>query len=120
MATTFQFIDHANTDTFASRRTIRSHGMKGRTVDKVRASRRSHPVDKSRQNLYNNNNNNAAGDGFTSQGEQAKICPKMLLQVGNELSGLASACEMTPQARVFVHDCTAPSPLYKASLCRWL
>jgi hypothetical protein len=28
----------------------------------------------------------------------------MLLQVGNELSGLASPCQMTSQARVFVHD----------------
>lgn len=42
--------------------------------------------------------------------DQAKVCPKMLLQVGNELSGLASPCEMTSQARVFVHDCKYQSP----------
>ncbi|KAK7228623.1 hypothetical protein V2G26_000793 [Clonostachys chloroleuca] len=41
---------------------------------------------------------------YSSRPQRFSLYPKMTSQVGNGLSGLPSACEMTPQARTVVHD----------------
>lgn len=80
--------------------------MKGKTAGKGRASRRS-------SSQTGDDDASVAKGERGSVHEQPNVCPKMLLQVGNELSGLKSGGEMTPQARVFVHDCKlAGCPLY--------
>lgn len=105
MATTFQFIDHSLIDR-KSRRTIRSHVMKGKNVGKVRTPRRP-PHGTEKTNLYNVNGHDAAAPSISPETgyDQPLVCPKLMARFGNELSGLSSACEMTPQARHFVHDC---------------
>lgn len=103
--TTFAFVDHSLIDRKA-RRAIRSHVMKGKNLGKVRTKRPPHAA---RDTAHDWHDVNAStGDSLSptpAPFDKPKVCPKLIAQVGNELSGLASACEMTVQSRRAVHDC---------------
>lgn len=120
MAATFAFIDHAFIDRKESRRAIRSHVMKGKNFGKVRSSSRKppqaatvttkavHSSPPSKQQPLMDGQYGAQPKIFEEKPalpEQPKICPKLNAHVGNELSGLTSACEMSAQSRRIVHDC---------------
>lgn len=112
MAATLAFTDHTNIGSHhSSQRAIRNHVMKAKDAGSGRASRKSSQTgDDGKPTLGH-------GD-HSSVYEQANVCPKLLLQVGNELSGLKSPGEMTPQARVFVHDCKSFSVVFYFGITR--
>ena len=116
MATTFAFIDYFNIHR-KSRRTIRSHVMKGKNVGKVRVPKKrpSHVAkDRIAHNLDislmdRRDNHSEALPGFFSQqldaSDRPKNSPKLIVQVGKELSSLMSPHEITPQSRRSIHNC---------------
>lgn len=78
--------------------------MKGKAAGKGRASERS--SSQTDDATLDHGFSSLSKGEHNSVYEPANVCPKMLMQVGNELSGLKSGGQMTSQARVFVHDCT--------------
>lgn len=115
MATTLELIDHSFIIDRKARRAFRSHGMKGKHVGKVRLVNNRRLPHAARINKHAQTTTITALNGHDEQHDemdqrqaveqQPAVCPKLLARMGNELSGLTSACEMTSQSRRFVHDC---------------
>lgn len=110
----FQFVDHSAIDKKA-RRCIRSHVMKGKNVGKVRTPRRHLAATSAvlatapKPKAVNRTQELAMGheiDFF-----QASSSPKLLIQLGNELSGVKMPCSVSRQSRRFIHDCLCVSIL---------
>jgi hypothetical protein len=129
MATTLELIDHTFIDR-QSRQTIRSHVMKGKNVGKVRLHKRrpSHSagINKGAQvtSITPLSRRDEQREEMEKRRkkfeEQVKICPKLLARMGNELSGLSSACEMSSQSRKYVHDFLlfAGEAAYPSEFCK--
>lgn len=124
MAATFAFIDHAFIDRKESQqaRRIRKDVMKCKSLGKVRSSSRNrkppqvvtvttkavHSSVPAKQQPLMDGQYGAQPKIFEDKPAlpvQPKVCPKLNVPVGNELSGLTSACEMSAQSRRIVHDC---------------
>ncbi|CAH0044786.1 unnamed protein product [Clonostachys solani] len=118
----FQFVDHSAIDKKA-RRSIRSHVMKGRNVGKVRTPRRplaatgavvaiaSKPRDVNRAQEL--------AISHEIDFSLARSSPKLLVQLGNELSGVKMPCSVSHHSRRFIHDfmCYAADSIYPPHLC---
>ncbi|KAK7221529.1 hypothetical protein V2G26_009532 [Clonostachys chloroleuca] len=118
----FQFVDHSAIDKKA-RRCIRSHVMKGKNVGKVRTPRRHLAATSAvlatapKPKAVNRTQELAMGheiDFF-----QASSSPKLLIQLGNELSGVNMPCSVSRQSRRFIHDfmCYVADSIYPPQLC---
>lgn len=124
MAATFAFIDHAFIDRKQAQeaRRLRKDVMKAKGLGKLRSfSRNRKPAQAAtvttkviqtsppaKQQPLMDGQYGAQPKIFKDQPvlpEQPKVCPKLNVHVGNELSGLTSACEMSAQSRRIVHDC---------------
>jgi len=114
--------------------------MKGRNLGKVRSSSRNsrkppqaatvttkvinvHTPPPSKQQPLMDGRYGAQPEIFAQKPvlpAQPKVCPKLNAHVGNELSGLSSACEMNAQSRRIVHDflCYAGDALSPAEFCK--
>lgn len=93
----FQFIDQSSIDRKV-RRNIRSHVMRGKNVGKVRPPRKQ-PTTLGATDAQS----------LSLQREitfsEAKSSPKLLIQLGSELSGVRTPCNISTHSRRFLHDC---------------
>ncbi|VUC21586.1 unnamed protein product [Clonostachys rosea] len=120
----FQFVDHSAINKKA-RRSIRSHVMKGRNVGKVRTPRRPLAATKAVVALASKprdvNCNQEVDTAHEIDFYQARSSPKLLLQLGNELSGVKMPCSVSQHSRRFIHDCLfmcyAADSIYPPQLC---
>ncbi|CAG9983258.1 unnamed protein product [Clonostachys byssicola] len=118
----FQFVDHSAIDKKA-RRSIRSHVMKGKNVGKVRTPRRhlaaTSAVVATTSKPKDVNRTQEPAISHEIDFFQARSSPKLLVQLGNELSGVKMPCSVSRQSRRFIHDfmCYVADSIYPPELC---